>query len=103
MSKPLPAILGEDEIARYEQDGLLIPRYRLPADLLPQIRKQVDGLIAANPNVRPELLLDVNVEDDRLGKREHTGNRNFLRYAVYPPLLRLLEQLIGPDILLWDC
>jgi hypothetical protein len=103
MSKQLSAILGDDEIARYEEEGLLIPRYSLPADVLGRIRKQVDGLIAANPNVRPELLLDVNVDDDRLGKREHIGNKNFLRYAVHPPLLRLLEQLIGQDILLWDC
>ncbi len=94
------AILSDEEVARYHRDGLLIPRYRLPPDAVKHLQKLIDELIARNPDVPQELLLDANVEDGSLGPV--TGSREFLKYAAYPPLLDVLEQIIGPDILLWD-
>lgn len=101
MGEVTKAVLSDEEVARYHADGLLIPEYRLPEEVLGEVRTLIQGLIARNPNVPPELLLNVNVEDGSLG--EVIGNREFLRYAAYPPFLDLLEQILGPDIILWDC
>jgi hypothetical protein len=95
-------LLGQDELSRYADEGLVVPRYKLPIDIVNRLRDLVDGLIAANPKVPPELLLDVNVDDRKLHDNM-VGNKEFLRYAAYPPLLLILEQILGPDILLWDC
>ena len=93
-------VLSEGEVSRYHEDGLLIPKYRLPADVLADIQRLLGELIARNPEVPQELLLNCNVEDGSLGGVR--GDRAFLRFAAYPPLLDILEQVLGPDIILWD-
>ncbi len=94
-------ILGDDEIQHYRRDGLLIPRYRLPATFIANAAAAIQALVAANPNRPPYVL--TNVEEEGDGPSGIAGSRRFLELAAFPPLLDMMEQLIGPDLLLWDC
>jgi ectoine hydroxylase-related dioxygenase (phytanoyl-CoA dioxygenase family) len=93
--------LSRDEIERFRNAGIVIPRYRLPSARIDGLRATLDRLIAANPTVRPERLVSVHIEGrNSEGVR---GSRDFLALAREPAILDLVEQLIGPDIILWGC
>lgn len=94
-------ILSPEEIERYHRDGLLIPRYRLPESFIAEAAGVIRRLVEANPDRAPFVL--TNVEEEGDGPTGISGSRRFLELAAYPPLLDMMEQLIGPDLLLWDC
>ena len=82
--------LSEKEIDQYHEDGYVIPRYRLPSETLDAIRADHDRLLARFPEYRdycPMLL---------------AHDLSFLNYARDPNILDLVEQVIGPDIILWN-
>lgn len=95
------AILAENEVARYRADGIVIPRHRLSAERIDRLRATLDRLIAENPGIRPERLVSVHIE----GKNSEgvRGSADFLELAREPAILDMVEQLIGPDIILWGC
>lgn len=94
-------ILSDEEVLRYRQDGLIIPRYRLPESFVAEARRTIERLLRSNPDRAPFVL--TNVEEEGEGPSGISGSRRFLEMAAYRPLLDLLEQLIGPDLILWDC
>ncbi|MEK7412661.1 MAG: phytanoyl-CoA dioxygenase family protein [Planctomycetota bacterium] len=103
INQPTPATssttLTHEEIATYQRDGLIIPRYRLPWDLLGRMRESFAKLLRDNPTIRPEMLLGVHIAKGYAdGMR---GNPDFLEYALNPHILDLVEQVIGPNIILW--
>lgn len=94
-------MLSASDIARYRETGIIIPPYRLPAARVDALRVTLDRLIAENPTVRPERLVSAHIE----GKNAEgvRGSSDFLDLARDPAILDLVEQLIGPDIVLWGC
>ncbi len=97
--------LNADEISQYQQDGYLIPRHRLSDALLERMRAALAELIESNPTVRPEKLVSAHVvgPDGRPNAEGVRGHPAFLALARDPEILDRVEDLIGPDILLWGC
>jgi ectoine hydroxylase-related dioxygenase (phytanoyl-CoA dioxygenase family) len=93
--------LSPQEIASYRESGIVIPDYRLPAAKIDALRATLDRLIAANPDIRPERLVSAHIE----GKNSEgvRGSSDFLDLARDQGILDRVEQLIGPDIILWGC
>ena len=93
--------LSREEVARYGNDGYLIPSYRLPTAQLERLRRTLDGLIRDNPGVRPEKLVSAHIEGDNgEGVR---GSAEFLELARDPAIVDMVAQLIGEDVILWGC
>jgi hypothetical protein len=93
--------LSPDEIETYREEGLVIPRFSLSPDLLAALREDCERVIADNPDIRPEQL--ANVHFDKSSHRPegvHGGDR-IRGYGALPEILDMVEQLIGPDIILW--
>ena len=89
--------LTDAELDTYRTQGLVIPRYRVPAERLQGMRTALERLIAENPRVRPEhLVLRWGGTSDALPA--HTA---FLEYARAPDVLDLVSQVLGPDVILW--
>lgn len=95
------ARLGPEEIAAYRRDGLVIPRWRLDGARLDRLRLALDRLIADNPGIRPEQLISAHIRKG--GGERVVGSDVFLDFAHDPEILDLVEQLIGPDLVLWGC
>jgi len=93
--------LTDANIADYKRDGLIIPDYRLPAAQLAHLRAALDDVIAGNPGVRPEQLISIHISKG--GAERTRGHDAFLEFAHDNAILDLVEQLIGPDIILWGC
>ena len=83
-------MLTQQEIRQYEQDGYVIPNFRLDDDALEAIRAAHTRLLAAHPRFSdycPALL---------------AFDRWFLNIARRAEILDMVEQLIGPDFALWN-
>jgi len=93
--------LKDDEYRQYVSDGYVIPSYRLSEHSLGELRASLDELMAANPDVRPEKLVNAHIAHDNAeGVR---GVEAFLDLAHDNDLLDLVESVLGPDIVLWGC
>lgn len=100
------AHLTETEVNNYHKNGWLIPNYRLPSDLLERLRSTLDDLIAKNPGVRPEKLVSAHVEGSSpngVNSEGVRGSAEFLKLAMHTDIVDLVEQVIGPNIVLWGC
>ncbi len=99
MKKSRKTRLSETEIASFHEEGLVIPDYRIPDDMLKHMRAEVDDLIARHPDVRPELLSGPHNPWGQSAKI--VGSWTWLEFCRFPEIVDMVEQLIGPDIILW--
>jgi hypothetical protein len=95
------ARLHADEIAHYQREGYVVPRFRLPAPQVAALREALDELIRRNPGVRPEKLVSAHIEGDN-GEGVQ-GVAGFLALAQDPQIVELVSGVIGDDVILWGC
>ena len=93
------AILSDAEIAFYRAKGWLVPRYRLPAADLAKLQAMSARLIADNPHVHNDPFTNMHVPSYAVQKLKIADD--WLEVSAHPGVLDILEQLIGPDIILW--
>ncbi len=93
--------LSSQHIRDYQERGYLIPPYRLEPPLLQSLQQALDQLIRDNPGVRPEKLVSAHIE----GRNDEgvKGSQRFLELAMHSPIVDMVAQLIGPDVILWGC
>jgi hypothetical protein len=99
------AQLSDAEVRQYRDQGYLVPTLCLPAVQVDGLREALDRLMRDNPGVRPEKLVSAHLAG-RGGQANDEGVRGqaaFLELAQDPQILDVVEQLIGPDIILWGC
>ena len=83
-------MLTDPQIAEYREKGYVVPDYRLPQAQLTEIRDRHTVLLQRHPEFRDNASVLLSYD---LG---------FLNYARDPNILDMVEQLIGPDICLWN-
>jgi ectoine hydroxylase-related dioxygenase (phytanoyl-CoA dioxygenase family) len=89
--------LGPEELAHYRERGYVIPQYRLPRPLLERLKSGLDSVLASYTDVAQEDLANPHMIPPLQGP----GLNPFMEAARHPPLLDMLEQLLGPDLILW--
>ena len=94
-------LLSQSEINHYHDEGFLIPQITLEGSEIEELKHAVDRVLDANSEIRPEQLISVHI--DRLNDEGVRGDRAFFELANHPKILDCVEQLIGPDIILWGC
>ncbi|WP_306006623.1 phytanoyl-CoA dioxygenase family protein [Aquicoccus porphyridii] len=92
-------MLTEKEVEIYHDEGLVMSSYTLPEPLLDHLREAVDKLIVDHPNIRPESLSGPHNPWGQ--SAQLMGNVDFLEFCQHPDILDMVEQVIGPDIILW--
>ena len=95
-----PWRLSEELVARYQADGLIIPPFTLDEGWLDRLRAGTERLVAENPGIRPEMLDTSHIVHNP--SSPVIGNTELLDFALNNPAIDLVEQLIGPDIILWN-
>jgi hypothetical protein len=95
--------LTEPEIETYRRDGLVIPSaYRLPDSTLARIDRLYRKLLEDNrgrPGFSADFILGPHLDAD--GAYGVRGDPEWLEFARIPEILDMIEQLIGPDLILW--
>lgn len=87
------------EIRAYHESGFLVTGFRLGPERLQCLREAVERVIAANPEVRPERL--VNIHTPVKNPQGLIGDGRFLELAKDSDILDIVAQVIGDDIILW--
>jgi hypothetical protein len=94
------AMLSSAEIETYHEEGLIIPGgFQLPQDTVDRLREAVDKVVALNPDTPSDHL--INVHFDRAPPFDLRGDPVFADLVANSGILDMVEQLIGPDIILW--
>jgi len=95
--------LSTQEIETYRRDGLVIPAdYRVPPATLARIDRLYQELLlknADNPEFSADFILGPHL--DAHGTYGIKGDPEWLDFARIPEILDMVEQLIGPDLILW--
>jgi ectoine hydroxylase-related dioxygenase (phytanoyl-CoA dioxygenase family) len=98
------AQLQPDEIAHYQREGYVVPRFALPPARVAQLAAALDELLRRNPGVRPEKLVSAHIERQGDGIDNGEGVRgvaDFLALARDPEIVELVSGVLGEDLLLW--
>lgn len=96
----MPALTPE-EIRTYEEDGYVVPSYRVPEERMAALAAAAEEVIAANSDTRPEQLPNIHITN---GSGTHLkGHPAFLDFALDEDLLDLVSGVIGEDIVMWGC
>jgi len=90
-------MLQDDELKHYQEQGYVIPRYRLPRDLLGRLREGVDQVLATYTDVAQEDLANPHMIPPTDGPQVNP----FMDAARHPAILNMVEQALGPDLILW--
>jgi len=91
------SLLTPQELAQYRERGYVIPNYRLPQPLLARLRSGLESVLASYTEVAQEDLANPHMIPPVQG-----GDVNpFMEAARHPALLDMLEQIVGPDLILW--
>ena len=93
-------ILSEAEVRRYRADGFLIPNYRLTADVVGRLKAATEQLIEDRPDLVDHPIIGPHLPGG--GMHGLHADPAFLEVSVYPEILDVIEQLVGPDLILWN-
>jgi Phytanoyl-CoA dioxygenase (PhyH) len=96
-AEAMTPVLDNDELHHYREQGYVIPRYRLPPDLLDRLRDGVDRVLATYTDVAQEDLANPHMIPPTEGARLNP----FMEAARHPPILDMVERVLGPDLVLW--
>lgn len=84
-------MLTEEQIDSYFENGQVTAPFKLSDDVIGSIRTKMEALFETRPDLTPDYLPAL-IEMDR----------SWLEFAMLPEILDIVEQLIGPDIIVWS-
>lgn len=92
-------LLSEEERAAFRRDGFLVPRYRLPAADLAALQALTERIVADNPRLADVPMSCPHVPGS--GVQDLKAGPGWLPLSLHPDILDIVEQVVGPDIVLW--
>jgi ectoine hydroxylase-related dioxygenase (phytanoyl-CoA dioxygenase family) len=97
LDNTMSTTLTKQELEHYREHGYVIPAFHLPPDLLARLKRAVGETIDRYTDVRPEDLANPHMQPPTSG----TAINPFMAAARHPAILDMIEQVLGPDIVLW--
>jgi hypothetical protein len=101
MLKSRQGILSPEEIAAYRRDGYIVPRLRLKCDDLAGLQEAVSHLVEDNPTLLDQSIVGPHVPGSGVQGVKVRSPEYWKRIALHPRILDMVEQVIGPDVILW--
>jgi hypothetical protein len=89
-------IISAEEIGVYRHDGILVPQFCLPESDLKILQQLTTDLATNNPGLLSKPFLSPHLPH----REVKTDSAAWMKVAQHPQILDLIEQLIGPDIIL---
>ena len=93
------AKLADAQVEAYRRDGQVTADWCVPAEMLDAMRSALDKLIDANGHMPSDNMFCPHLS--KAGVQGLQGDDAWLEFARTPDILDMVEQLIGPDFLLW--
>ena len=92
-------VLTADQIEAYHRDGFVVPQYRLPEKDIAKLQALTVKLIQDNPTLADHHMVGPHVPGS--GFEGLKSGPGWLDIATHPDIVDIVEQLVGPDIILW--
>lgn len=92
-------ILSSREVEQFRRDGYLVPGFRFDDDKLNRLQNLADELLTANAKFGDTPMVCPHVPGG--GVQGLRGNEAWMRYSDDPDILDMMEQLMGPNLILW--
>lgn len=92
-------LLTKEEIKQYNEDGFVVPRFRLDDQDQEALRTATQDLISVYPHIPTEGLVSPHIL--YAGSHRPDIHSKFLNLCRMPQILDIVEQLIGADIIIW--
>ena len=92
-------LLSGKEILSYQRNGFVIPKYRLHTKDLEKLQTATLDLIDTYPHIPTEGLVSPHIL--YAGSNRSDIHSTFLEICKLAPILDIVDQLIGPDIIVW--
>jgi hypothetical protein len=89
-------VLSPDEVAAFRRDGLIVPKAALAPLQLSHLQGLIDDMDRLNPG-----LLDKPVVSPHAPGAAKGDSAAWMAFSTQPLVLDLVEQLMGPDIVMW--
>ena len=83
-------MLNDAQIAKYHEDGYVIPDFIMPDDVIEAIQERHAALLKTHPEFRDYCAAILQYDE------------GFADYCRNDEILDMVEQVIGPDIALWN-
>lgn len=83
-------MLTEAQVAQYHEDGYVIPDFRMPDETIEAIKARHGDLLKKHPEFRDYCAAILQYDE------------GFADYCRNDEILDMVEQVIGPDIALWN-
>lgn len=90
-------ILSPAELVHYQEHGYVFPSFRLPDPLLKRLQQAVNETLDRYRDVKPEDLANPHMQSPQSGPQLNP----FMEAARHPAVLDMMEQILGPDLVLW--
>lgn len=94
-----PWRLPAEQVAAYQRDGLVVAPFRLADKRLARMRASLERLLGNAGSIPPESLICPHIPFG--DKHDAQAAAEWLGYCTDPQILDLVEQVLGPDIVLW--
>jgi hypothetical protein len=96
----VPQVLSADEVRLYRANGFLIPEYRIPEELVQRLLAATCQLIEDRPELVDHPIIGPHLPGG--GMHGLHADKVFLDVATHGAVLDVMEQLVGPDVVLWN-
>ena len=84
-------MLTEEQVDSYFENGQVTAPFKLSEEVIGAIQTKMEALFKSRPDLTPDYLPAL-IEMDQ----------SWLEFAMLPEILDIVEQLIGPDIIVWS-
>jgi hypothetical protein len=93
-------VLTLSEIECFHRDGYLVPNFRFEAEELSKLQQLTQRLVANNPQVTNGHIGSPHLLHGK-GTQQIKTEPGWLDIATHPRLVKLVTEVIGPDVILW--
>jgi chlorinating enzyme len=92
------APLRPEQVERYDRDGYVVPDFRLSEEETGRLRALLYRLVEENPRWASHTNSPHVPGSGTMGVKSFPG---WMEFCEHPAILDMVEQLVGPDIILW--
>ena len=101
MNDPAAAVLDAQEVLAYHRDGYIVPRLRLSGADLFALQEAVAQIVADNPALIDQSIVAPHIPGSGVQGVKVREAAYWMRIARHPRIIDIVEQIVGPDIVLW--
>ena len=94
-------MLNQEQIDQYNEQGYVIPDFRLPETVVEDMCRELEILIAANPGMTADTMFVPHLSQENPQGMKSPNYEKWCSYACHDDILDMVSDLIGGDLALW--